>query len=130
MQKSDKEQTIKMFAMKCEGKTYQEIADAFGITKQCVQQRLFAVIAPRKRSLSIFDTLNMFINENKLTCDSLVEKLDLDIKRSCFTNKLKGRRKFNMIELKQIKEIVGDDAFFEIIEYYTDKEIKKQGLRE
>ncbi|MBP3888566.1 MAG: hypothetical protein J6F30_13145 [Cellulosilyticum sp.] len=122
LEKRNKEVLMKMFALKCEGKTFQAIADELGVSKQAVQQSLSSVIAPRNRKgISVFDTINIFTSENNLTRIGFSKEIDFTGAVSSLNQKLKGLRKFTIGELVNIRRVVGEDAFEEIISYYTNK---------
>ena len=109
-----KEQILEMAQMRLDGYSFQEIADKFGVTRQCIQQKL-SVISGQKEARPkkidekiIYPNLAKWIFENQISKISLSETLGM--KSKCTTSikmKLHGERDFSMSEIKKLIELTG-----------------------
>ena len=106
---------VKMYEMRLEGKTLEEISQCFGITRERVRQILSGTVKSPGRTISkcVFPGLVIWMRNNCVTVKKLGADLDIMHKQSLQT-KLWGRRPFTMPEIKAILAYTGltfEEAF-------------------
>ena len=73
-----KERTLEMCRMRIEGKTFREIGEAFGVSKQRVEQILAKVLYKRgKRGHCVFPKVADWMDEHDHTIVSFAKLLDM-----------------------------------------------------
>lgn len=105
-----KEQKIEMYSMRLDGCTYQEIANKFGVTRQCIQQILSIPIADKGKvkALSescIYDGLSKFIVRNSVGTSDIAEVIGRGITNT--RQKIVGEGAFNVNEIYKILQYTG-----------------------
>lgn len=109
-----KDRLMDMLQMRLDGSTIQQIADKYGVTKQCVQQQLSIIAGnakPRPRGIDervIYPNLAKWIVDNRIAKYKLSEMIGMKIKcTDSIRKKLYGERDFTITEIKKIIEITG-----------------------
>ena len=93
------------------GKTYQEIADQFGVTRQCVQAACTAIHKPRrdfKETPCVYPVLCSWLKEHGVTIAELyrrVYEIGTDTCPNSFRNHMKGNGKLTLNDIKCLIEI-------------------------
>ena len=111
-----REQAIEAFTMRVDGYTYQEIANKFGISRECVQQKLRREINGNK-SISkncIYPGLVNWMRGKGFSAFELNKKAGICKNIQAFYNRLYGRTGWEMDEIKKILAFTGltfDEAF-------------------
>lgn len=122
MQKNE-ERLKDMFQMRIDGYTHQEIADKYGVSRQCVQQSLSDVVKRDcKKTRVIYAGLCRFMRVNGLTAKSMAEKIG--ITDMVFSRKSHGKNQFTLSEIKKILLITGmtfEECFAESEESENEK---------
>lgn len=110
-----KEQILKIVQMRLDGYTMQQIADEYGVTKQCIQQKISSITknyTPRQGGVRkidekiIYPNLAKWIFDNGYSVGSFAKRLGM----SCSNNlliKLHGERSINMAEIRRMLEFTG-----------------------
>lgn len=111
-----REEKIKAFEMSLDGATYQEIADTFGVTRQCIEQGLTRKIwrAPKKYEC-VFPTLKNWLLERRVSIPRFNEKAKVCKSDNTLRRKLDGSFEFTMSEIKAILAFTGmtfEEAFW------------------
>lgn len=111
-----KERLMDIIQMRIDGYTIQQIADKYGVTKQCIQQKL-SVIAGSQRSRPkgvderiIYPNLARWIAQERITRYGLSHMLGLSKNNKVATTinkRLYGETDFSMSEIKKLLEITG-----------------------
>lgn len=111
---SSKEQTLEMVQMRLDGYSFQEIADKYGVSRQCIHQKLSVIAGsakPRPKGIDekvIYPNLAKWISENRMKKYELSKLLGLSDKSTkSLSMKLYGERDFSMTEIKKLLEITG-----------------------
>lgn len=109
-----KDRLMDMLQMRLDGSTIQQIADKYGVTKQCVQQQLSIIAGnakPRPRGIDervIYPNLAKWIVDNRIAKYKLSEMIDMKSKcTDSIRKKLYGERDFTITEIKKLIEITG-----------------------
>lgn len=102
-----REEKIKAFAMKLDGKTLQEIGDEFGVSKQCIHQLLNRSCKNRASSICIYKGLSEILCNNNLSIARFCEQLKLDLSPVSISRKLSGKTDFKISEIKKILQVTG-----------------------
>ncbi len=116
MTQENKDRLLEMIKMRLDGCTYQEIAERYGVTRQCVQQKL-SVIAGNAKSRTkeidekiVFPNLAKWISENqvvKYKLSHMIGGSNNNTNTQIINKKLYGEREFSMSEIKKLLEITG-----------------------
>lgn len=111
-----REQVIEAFTMRVDGFTYQEIANKFGISRECVQQKLRREINGNKASSKncIYPGLVNWMRGKGFSAFELNAKAGICKNIQAFYNRLYGRTGWEMDEIKKILAFTGltfDEAF-------------------
>jgi len=116
-----KHDVMKMFEMRVDGKTLEEIGQQFGITRQRVQQILDNKIKCRSSGRTItkcaFPGLASYLRERYITMKAMSESLNC-MSYYTFNAKMRGKNQFTMPEIKAILAYTGmtfEEAFGEEI---------------
>lgn len=114
--KMTREDKIKAFAMRVDGHTFQEIADAFGVSRQNIQKVLaFAGAGRARTSQCLYPGIEKWMRENECTAYKLNKMMGLWPDRTTnFYMRLNGRVRFTLDEIKVLLEVTGmtfDEAF-------------------
>lgn len=127
-----KEKILEMVQMRIDGYTLQQIADKYGVSKQCVQQQLSIIAgnaSPRPKGIDekiIYPNLAKWMADNRIPKYKLSEMIGL--KSKCTANirfKLLGERDFSITEIKKLLEITGQT--FEYL--FVEKEGEEDGTK-
>ena len=110
-----KEQMLEIVQMRIDGYTYlQQIADKYGVTRQCIQQKLSVIAGnakPRPKGIDervVYPNLAKWMLENRIPKYKLSEMVGMTTKCTAgITMKLYGERDFSMSEIKKLLEITG-----------------------
>lgn len=109
-----REQKLEAYGMRLDGCTYQEIADKFGVTKQCIQQSLFPSTDRRNKrhnsEICIYAGLAQFIDENNVTQRKLGRVIEMNYVEQNSTNirkRITGETPFKINEIYKILEFTG-----------------------
>lgn len=100
-----------MYEMRLNGCTFTEIGKKFNVSRQRVEQILRE--KPRKKSQSnaekcIYKGLAAYISSDGMTLWRLAELIGLSPRSTvAICNKITGKRKFNITEIKKILELTG-----------------------
>ena len=102
MKEESRKRAMEMFEMRLDGATYQEIADKYGITRQCVQQTL--VYTPKRNVVEkvVYKGLRDWMRENNVSFKrfhKLISPDTLNHNSSLASSKLKGEREFKLSEI-------------------------------
>lgn len=113
-----REEKIKAFEMSLDGATFQEIADAFGVSRQCIEQGLSRKQwrAPKKFEC-VFPALKIWLNEQHLSVHRFNEAAKVCKHSNSLRQKLAGQYEFTMPEIKTILSYTGmtfEEAFGEV----------------
>lgn len=107
-----KEQKLEAYAMRLDGCTYQEIADKFGVTKQCVQQAIPAEPRCNRRNKSsllskrcIYEGLAKFIEENRISSAMIADVIQ--VCRVAAYQRIIGERNFNISDIYKLLDYTG-----------------------
>lgn len=100
-----KEQKLQAYAMRLDGCTYQEIANKFGVTRQCIQQNIGTVGVTRdnRHQVSrlsencIYNGLAKFIKENEVSSVVLADVIG--VCRVATYQRIIGERNFNISDI-------------------------------
>lgn len=124
-----KEQILEMTQMRLDGYTFQEIADKFKVTKQCVQQKLAAISGSRasfKQGIDIkviYPNLATWMHDNGITKIKLSEIVGMKSTATlCISKKLYGETDFKIQEVKKILEHSGQTFEYMFAEKVVDDE--------
>lgn len=108
---------VKMFEMRLEGCTLQEIADVHGVTRERVRQILQSVISrstamKRGREGIIYPNISEWMQDNDISIEDFGKLLGKEegIKMKNHTRLshiLKGVGEFNMTEVKSVLKVTG-----------------------
>lgn len=110
-----KERLMDMVRMRLDGYTLNEIAEKYGVSKQCVQQHLSALAGnqkPRPRGVDekiIYPNLAKWITENRIAKYELSHMIGLakNMNTAQINKRLYGESEFSMTEIKKLLEITG-----------------------
>lgn len=123
-----KERLMDIIQMRLDGYTIQQIADKYGVTKQCIQQQLSIIAGNAKPRPRGIDERVAYPNLAKWMIDNKVPKYKLSgmvgMTSKCTTSikaKLYGERDFSMTEIKKLLEITG-----QTFEYLFEEKSKEQ----
>lgn len=115
-----REDKIRAFVMRLDGMTYEEIGNMFGVTGDNVRKSLAEYARQRKGGFAcIFPGIEKWMKEHKYTVSRLGRELNIAPSRTWLANKLNGRTKFSMPEIKKILAFTGmtfEEAFGEEVE--------------
>lgn len=108
-----KEEKIQAYAMRLDGCTYQEIANKFGVTKQCIQQNIGVIGATRDNECRvlrlskncIYDGLAKFIKENEVNSAVLADVIG--VCKASAHQRIVGERNFNISDIYKILNYTG-----------------------
>lgn len=107
-----KEQKIQAYAMRLDGCTYQEIANKFGVTRQCIQQNIaVGVTMDNRRQVlrlsenCIYNGLAKFIKENEVSSVVLADVIG--VCRVAAYKRIVGERNFNISDIYKILNYTG-----------------------
>lgn len=114
-----KENVMKMFEMRLEGKTLEEIGQHFGVTRQRIYQILDYKIekarAGRKISKCVFPGIANWLYKNETTLKELCEGVNC-MCGTAFYQKMHGEKELKMSQIKAILAFTGmtfEEAFGE-----------------
>lgn len=128
-----KEQILKIVQMRLDGYTLQQVADEYGVTKQCIQQKLSAITknyTSRQGEVRkidekiIYPNLAKWIFDNGYSVSSFAKYLEISGANSLLI-KLHGERNINMKEIKRILAFTG--LPFEYL--FAEKEVVSETKR-
>ncbi len=109
MTQENKDRLLEMIKMRLDGCTYQEIAEKYSITRQCVQQSIASFAgkerSARKSSLDrcIYPNISKWMLDNNISMTSVGKICGLSAKRTdTIGMKLRGGRDFKISEIKAI----------------------------
>lgn len=110
-----REEKVKAFEMSLDGATFQEIADAFGVSRQCIEQGLTRKIwrAPKKFEC-VFPVLKRWLDEQRLSISRFNKAAKVCKYSDSLRRKLAGDHAFTMHEIKAILAYTGltfEEAF-------------------
>lgn len=105
-----KEQKLQAYAMRLDGCTYQEIANKFGVTRQCIQQNIGVTRDNRHQVLQlsencIYTGLAKFIKENEVSSVVLADVIG--VCRTAAHQRIVGERNFNISDIYKILNYTG-----------------------
>lgn len=128
-----KEQLLETVQMRLDGYTIQQIAEKYGVTKQCIQQKL-SVIAngykPRPKGIDeriVYPNLAKWISDNRIVKYKLAQMIGSSKNNASSQNinkKLYGERDFSMSEIKKLLELTGQTFEYLFAEKVVDDESK------
>lgn len=110
-----KEQILKIVQMRLDGYTLQQIADEYGVTKQCIQQKLSSItknhtirkgLVRKIDEKIIYPNLAKWIFDNGYSVSSFAWSLGMSSPNNLLI-KLHGERSINMAEIRKILEFTG-----------------------
>lgn len=114
MTEENKERAVEMFKMRLDGATYQEIADKYKVTRQCVEQILkmrepHRVQSTKKYEKIIFKGLKEWMMKNNISIIDIHRKISKGESPNphCTRLKLTGLRDFSYSEIRIIMEFSG-----------------------
>lgn len=117
----NKQDVMKMFEMRLDGKSIEEIGRHFGCTKQNVylilSRRINNVSCEKRLSKCVFPGIVNWINEKGTTLYKLNDSINCMCQNS-FYNKMHGKNAFTLPEIKAILAYTGltfEEAFGEEI---------------
>lgn len=90
-----REQKIKAFTMKLDGKSYREIGEHFGVSKQYVQEALSVIVIPKKQIESIIYP-NVKLQMYRLNLSVSKLEKELNVKRDWLRRQLVGQTTFTV----------------------------------
>ena len=109
MTQENKDRLLEMIKMRLDGCTYQEIAERYGGTRQCVQQSISSFMGKersvRKSSLDrcVYPNIKAWMLDNNISITSVGKICGLSAKRTDVIGmKLRGERDFKISEIKAI----------------------------
>ena len=109
MTQESKDRLLEMIKMRLDGCTYQEIADKYGVTRQCVQQSIANFTGKertaRKSSLDrcIYPNIRKWMLDNNISMIKLSKMCGLaETHIGAVRTKLNGEREFKISEIKAI----------------------------
>lgn len=112
-----KERLLEIVQMRMDGYTLQEIADKYGVTKQCIQERL-SILANGCRSRAkgidekiIYPNLAKWISDNKIVKYKLSHMIGLsenNMATTAINKRLYGETDFSMSEIKMLLKATSD----------------------
>ncbi len=111
-----KEQLLEIVQMRIDGYTLQQIADKYGVTRQCIQQKLSVIAGnekPRTKGIDekiVFPNLAKWISENQVVKYKLYQMIggsNNNKNTQIINKKLYGESEFSMSEIKKLLEITG-----------------------
>ena len=116
-----KENIMKMFEMRLEGKTLEEIGQHFGVTRQRVMQildyKIEKACAGRKISKCIFPGIVNWLYKNEMTLKELCNGINC-MCVTAFYQKMHGEKELKMSQIRAILAFTGmtfEEAFGEEI---------------
>ena len=114
--KMTREDKIKAFVMRLDGSTFQEIADEFGVSRQCIQQTLSDETTGHKKvAKCIYPGIEKWMRENYCTAYMLHKKMGLWGENTApMYNRLNGTTEFTLNDIKVLLDVTGmtfDEAF-------------------
>lgn len=105
---------IKMFEMRLDGETLENIGKKFGLTRERVRQ----LVTPSQRSPKeyecIYPAVKKWMLENGYSCPRFLKHCDLKISLQSFYSSITGKRAFNINDIKCILDFTGmtfEEAF-------------------
>ncbi len=125
-----KDRLMNMVKMRLDGYTLNEIAEKYGVSKQCVQQHLSALAGnqkPRPKGVDekiVYPNLAKWIAEERIARYELSHMLGLSMNNTVTTTinkRLYGEVDFSMAEIKKLIEVTGQT--FEYL--FAEKENQK-----
>lgn len=126
MTQENKDRLLEMIKMRIDGCTYQEIADKYGITRQCVQQSIANITGSertiRQSSLDkcIYPNIRKWMIDDNISMIKLSKICGLsETNVGVIRMKLCGERQFRMSEIKSLLKESGKT--FEYM-FSTEKE--------
>lgn len=109
MTQENKDRLLEMIKMRLDGCTYQEIAERYGVTRQCVQQSISSFMGKersvRKSSLDkcIYPNIRKWMIDNDIAMVKLLKICGLsETNTNVIKMKLCGEREFRISEIKGI----------------------------
>ncbi|MPN40624.1 hypothetical protein SDC9_188162 [bioreactor metagenome] len=111
-----------MRQMRESGKTYQEIADHYGVSRQCIQQHL-GTYSPNKFIASsirpvIYEGLREWMLKNKVGYTEMIRRIGKTMTmppvKKCMREKLTGRIRLSISDVDDILRVTGltyEEAF-------------------
>lgn len=127
-----KKQILKIVQMRLDGYTMQQIADEYGVTKQCIQQKISVLTRDytskqgcvRKIDKKIiYPNLAKWIFDNGYSVSSFAKYLGMSDPNNLLI-KLHGERKINMAEIKRMLQFTGQTFEYLFAEKEADSESK------
>ncbi len=128
-----KEQILKIVQMRLDGYTLQQIADEYGITKQCIQQKLSSItknhtirkgVVRKIDEKIIYPNLAKWIFDNGYSVSSFAKYLGMSAPNNLLI-KLHGDRNINMTEIKRMLEFTGQTFEYLFAEKESGSETKR-----
>lgn len=127
MKQENKDRLLDMIKMRLDGYTYQEIADKYGISRQCVQQSIANFTgkerAVKKSSLDkcIYPNLKKYMIGNNISMIKLSKICGLsEASTGAIREKLLGKRDFKISEIKAILKESGQMFEYLFVEKKCD----------
>ena len=109
MTQENKDRLLEMIKMRLDGCTYQEIAERYGVTRQCVQQSISSFMGKersvRKSSLDrcVYPNIKAWMLDNNISMIKLSKICGLaETHIGAVRTKLCGERDFKISEIKAI----------------------------
>lgn len=100
-----REDTLKMMEMRMDGYTLQEVADYYGVTRQCVSQILHRVLSENKNAVRckcIYPGLANWMLAQGVTAYKMSNELAQFNSVTSFYNRLIGKTEFTLSEIKAL----------------------------
>lgn len=107
----NKEEVLEMAKMRIDGYSFQEIADKYGVTRQCVQQKLAYSLGMKNiedDSKIVYPNIKEWMRSENISKFKLSKMVGMKQKTSSsIRQKLYGEVEFKISEIKRLIEITG-----------------------
>lgn len=104
-----REDIVKAFEMRMEGKALQEIGDHFGVSREYIRQVLQFNVNGHKRGIadSIYPNITKWALENNMSAYQLNNEIGLCRHVHAFYAKLRGKTRFSVDDIRKIMDYTG-----------------------
>ena len=127
-----KEQILEIVQMRLDGYTLQQIADKFGTTRQCIQQKLSCLAknsTPKQGCVRkndekiIYPNLAKWIFDNGYSVSTFAKEIGMSSSNNLLIE-LHGDRNINMMEIKKMLELTKTPFEYLFVEKAVDDEVE------
>ena len=105
-----REDKIRALTMRIDGRTYQEISECFGVSKQCIYHVLTGIIQGDTKKNIAFPAIRNWMHENHISVKGILQRADDNVfSYQSLRRGLSGERMFKSNEINELLRITGLD---------------------